>query len=405
MLKVFIRTMRQLPSSCDTFVVMPPLTKHGVIFGKNSDRPRGEVQEVVYIPGGDQPGSIKCTYIEVESAGPTKSIILSKPNWMWGAEMGANECGVVIGNEAIWTNDNSGDHDPSVKRLLGMDLLRLGLERSATSTEALEVITQLLEKYGQGGPCSNTDSSLIYHNSFLIADASIAWVLETSGKHWVAEKITSGYRNISNAVTISTKFDRHSDGIQEYAKSTGLWNGEGEFNFREIFCGESKPYGSRYLAGEKLLSSMTASNNFKETDMFKLLRDKESGICMTVDSAGSVTQGSQVSSLSSSQPNVHWFTATPDPSKSVFKSFVFTKGAVVSKHTKCSSPEEPHTLYLLHHSALEKSNKDDVQDLLRSMEAECVEELEQVMERVGDDLSELDELFKDCVETEVKFYR
>lgn len=51
-------------------------------------------------------------------------MILSKPGWMWGAEMGANECGVVIGNEAIWTNDNDGDHDPYVKRLLGMDLVR-----------------------------------------------------------------------------------------------------------------------------------------------------------------------------------------------------------------------------------------------------------------------------------------
>lgn len=49
---------------------------------------------------------------------------MSKPVWMWGAEMGANEHGVVIGNEAIWTNDNEGDHDPNVKRLLGMDLVR-----------------------------------------------------------------------------------------------------------------------------------------------------------------------------------------------------------------------------------------------------------------------------------------
>lgn len=51
-------------------------------------------------------------------------MILSKPSWMWGAEMGANECGVAIGNEAIWTNDNEGDSDPKVKRLLGMDLVR-----------------------------------------------------------------------------------------------------------------------------------------------------------------------------------------------------------------------------------------------------------------------------------------
>lgn len=135
---------------------------------------------------------------------------------MWGAEMGANECGVVIGNEAIWTNDNDGDHDPVVKRLLGMDLVRygvniyeynrytfqtttcrLGLERSSTATEALEVITQLLEKYGQGGPCSSTDDGFAYHNSFLIADKTMAWVLETSGKHWAAAQVTSTLKKLS----------------------------------------------------------------------------------------------------------------------------------------------------------------------------------------------------------------
>lgn len=51
-------------------------------------------------------------------------MILSKPNWMWGAEMGANECGVAIGNEAVFTNNNEGENDPGVKRLLGMDLVR-----------------------------------------------------------------------------------------------------------------------------------------------------------------------------------------------------------------------------------------------------------------------------------------
>ena len=37
------------PLSCDTFVALPPATANGcVIFGKNSDRPANEVQEVVY---------------------------------------------------------------------------------------------------------------------------------------------------------------------------------------------------------------------------------------------------------------------------------------------------------------------------------------------------------------------
>lgn len=37
--------------SCDTFVVMGDVTDNGeVIFGKNSDRPKGEVQELVLHP-------------------------------------------------------------------------------------------------------------------------------------------------------------------------------------------------------------------------------------------------------------------------------------------------------------------------------------------------------------------
>lgn len=52
------------PSSCDTFVVLPPLTTHqGVIFGKNSDRPSGEVQELVYIEGKEFPSGSKVTVI------------------------------------------------------------------------------------------------------------------------------------------------------------------------------------------------------------------------------------------------------------------------------------------------------------------------------------------------------
>lgn len=44
--------MKLQPRSCDTFVVLPNLTqKQDVIFGKNSDRPKHEVQEIVYFEG------------------------------------------------------------------------------------------------------------------------------------------------------------------------------------------------------------------------------------------------------------------------------------------------------------------------------------------------------------------
>lgn len=42
------------PSSCDTFVALPPSTEgQRIIFGKNSDRPCDEVQEVVYFAARD----------------------------------------------------------------------------------------------------------------------------------------------------------------------------------------------------------------------------------------------------------------------------------------------------------------------------------------------------------------
>lgn len=56
--------------------------------------------------------------------------------------------------------------------LIVLVLVRLGLERSKSAKEAVDVITSLLEKYGQGGPC-NQSKDLFYHNSFLIADNKV----------------------------------------------------------------------------------------------------------------------------------------------------------------------------------------------------------------------------------------
>ena len=57
------------PKSCATFVCLSDCTADNVvIFGKNSDRPSEEVQEVVYYPQASygEKVKVKCTYIEVE---------------------------------------------------------------------------------------------------------------------------------------------------------------------------------------------------------------------------------------------------------------------------------------------------------------------------------------------------
>ena len=46
--------------SCDTFVALNAATTKGcIIFGKNSDRPKGEVQEVLYFPAADHAAGSK----------------------------------------------------------------------------------------------------------------------------------------------------------------------------------------------------------------------------------------------------------------------------------------------------------------------------------------------------------
>lgn len=58
----------------------------------------------------------------------------------------------------------------------------------------MDVITDLLEKYGQGGQCMEDQSDFTYHNSFLISDRKEAWVLETAGKYWAAERVKGKLR-------------------------------------------------------------------------------------------------------------------------------------------------------------------------------------------------------------------
>jgi dipeptidase len=88
-----------------------------------------------------------------------------------------------------------------MKGLLGMDIIRLALERTKSSKEALNFIINTIETYGQGGNASY-EHKMLYSNSFMIADPNEAWVLETAGKYWVAKKVEDFY-TISNALTIS----------------------------------------------------------------------------------------------------------------------------------------------------------------------------------------------------------
>lgn len=217
---------------CDTIVAMQDATTDGsIIFGKNSDREPNEAQNITYSPSQNHPrgSSIKCTYLSIPQVEKTYAVLLSRPFWMFGAEMGVNEHGVAIGNEAVFTREKYRKNNA----LTGMDLLRLALERSRNAAQAMATIIDLIDRYNQGCNCG-MDTSLYYHNSYIITDQKEAFILETADRHWVSKRIST-FAAISNCLTIGDEYDNASTGIEDYAVKRGIIRKGDNLNFEKAF--------------------------------------------------------------------------------------------------------------------------------------------------------------------------
>jgi secernin len=170
-------------------------------------------------------------YLTLPQADVTFATLGSSPYWCWGYEEGINEHRVAIGNEAIYTKTfraaaqaYRAGHSPAVG-LLGMDLVRLALERSRSAAQAIDVMGSLIERYGQFGSGVPTKDHAEggYDNAFLVADPSEAWVLEAFGQQWAARRLVQGCTSISNQVSIRTTWDAQSPNLVEYAQHNAWW--------------------------------------------------------------------------------------------------------------------------------------------------------------------------------------
>ncbi len=319
---------------CDTLVATGSVTADGVVlFGKNSDHEPNEAHEVVVLPAADHTpgGTVHCTYLDVPQVTHTHAVLLAKPFWIWGAEMGTNDQGVTIGNEAVFTKVPYGTEDG----LIGMDLLRLGLERAATAEEAVTVITSLLGEHGQSGNCG-FQHKLFYHNSFLIADPQDAWVLESAGPHWAALHVEGVY-TISNRLTITNAWDLASPDLVPFAVDQKWCKGPEDFSFAR--CYSDFIYSTFSDAANRRKRTMAlleaARGQVTAGLMMRTLRDHgpssgalrpDRGLVGTTVCAhaafgparGSQTTGSMVSHLRPGHPT-HFVTGTAAPCTSLFK--------------------------------------------------------------------------------------
>lgn len=318
--------------SCDTMVALGNSTKSGnVIFAKNSDRPVTEAQPLVTFPAAEHEEGemIQCTYIQIPQVRHTYRVMGSKPYWIWGFEHGMNEHKVVIGNEAVWSRE------PEEKEngLLGMDLLRLGLERGRTAYEALHIITDLLEKYGQGGNAA-VGMEHRYHNSFLIADPEEAWILDTCKRRWAARRVTD-VAGISNCYSTEEHWDEDSGDIKEYAYEKGWISRDVPFNFAKAYSAmtlKHRAAAPRYMRLNKLLNE--SKGNITIDTIRRIQRDHFEGesiaprwspadglqvsVCMhaMMDTASKTAAASHVELTKEGAPV--WWNAFAVPCMSVF---------------------------------------------------------------------------------------
>lgn len=307
-------------------------------------REASEPQLVEHYPAtADSQAEVQTTFLRIPAVSERYGVILSRPCWMWGAEMGVNEAGVVVAMTATFIKTRT-----RRKGLLGQDLLRLALERAATADDALAVLTELVERYGQGGPSGYRNASFHAGSSFVIADARTVWVVETAAHHWVALKLKpqEGLSTwaLSNRLTLESTFDQYSSGLHDFAMRYAGWDGKGDFNFAKTFDQPSLYFWLQ--AGHRLVQSRRDLDGFGESMtnfaavMMQNLRGSRQGAhtpraCRNSDlclHAGGVrrafqTTSSMVSELTPNQAR-HFFTGSSAPCMSVFQPADFEHGMV-----------------------------------------------------------------------------
>ena len=197
-----------------------------------------------------------------------------------------------------------------------MDILRLGLERGKNAKEALDVIIDLLEKYGQGG--DHWQAGANYHNSMIIADSKEAYVIEIAGDWWIVE-IVKNFKSISNDISIRGKGDLRRDGIIQHAIEAGYCKDDNDFDFAQTFASD-QPLPSYMECSMRQLSEDVG--RITPASMMEYLREHDGNICR--HKRKDATTGSMVSSLEKDiGRSIHWFTGSMLTCLSIFKPYLF----------------------------------------------------------------------------------
>src|SRR5262249_49173709 len=136
------------PMAGDMAVALGDATVEGqTLFAHNSDGPAQDMQVIQRLAGRahELGEKVATQFIELSQSRQTFTVLGSQPERFWGSSHGVNEHGVAAGCTRLSSKlkiDKPG--------LLGTDLVRLALERSRSAHQAVDLITDLIERHGQG---------------------------------------------------------------------------------------------------------------------------------------------------------------------------------------------------------------------------------------------------------------
>lgn len=203
--------------SSDLLVALPKATPDAVtLFAVNCNRRHGEGVSLALVPGRDHAPD-ETAPAHLAEARHTWGVLACRAAGVRGYLYGLNEKGVAIGCTTIATRLVA-----EGMTLTGPDLVRLGLERGSCAYSAVEILTDLITRHGQGG--GSTAQTL--DCALLIADATEAYVLEAAGPHWAMTQVGS-VRAVSSACMLRQDWDRISRGLSDLAIRRGWWPEDG----------------------------------------------------------------------------------------------------------------------------------------------------------------------------------
>ena len=280
-----------------------------IIFAGNVDRNANEPNLVINVPATEK----------------TNAMLLYKSEGSFGANMGVNSHGVVIGVANAFIRF----FGFRSKKITGQSLLRLALENTNNAKDAAKYIASVVagqEKSGNMG------------FSFLISDREEAYQLEVAGKFYAIKKIEK-QMNISNRLRMR---DDYTESNMPEGKNNGF--------FMKLFFAKEDDAGRSfrlrfadpfmtYLSGSKTRSDIVndaltfISVENELSDILRILKSHNDRSERKKNTRGSIssvcmhgkneTTGSMVVITRKSKVSTIWVTGSSTPCLSIYKPTFF----------------------------------------------------------------------------------